>query len=200
VAGQGRQSISYNIHSLNDIYRDLHNMVDPNAHLPVVAGAFLRVATMPNGYIIPDGDTFGPEDRSLSYRVLHHDQGANIGYAEPEPADVPFYELVPLKHLAHGFVAPEHVPEANVFPDRAFPAAVMPEDQHAKMALANEWGEKRKLAEGIGGRFEVRQARADNAPPPSPPQSVIAPTPSQPGLPSVSGRGLRAQMFGRKGL
>ncbi|WP_372052677.1 ribosome-inactivating family protein (plasmid) [Tistrella mobilis] len=45
VAGQGRQSISYNIHSLNDIYRDLHNMVDPNAHLPVVAGAFLRVAT-----------------------------------------------------------------------------------------------------------------------------------------------------------
>jgi hypothetical protein len=178
-------------------------IIQPNV-LPWAANletifAFLRVATMPNGYVIPDGDTFGPEDRTLSYRVLHHDAGANIGYAEPEPADVPFYELVPLKHLAHGFVAPGHVPDANVFADRAFPAAVMPEDQDAKMALANEWAEKRKLAEGIGGQFEVRQAGEDKAPSPPPPP-VIAPTPTQPGLPSVSGRGLRAQMFGRKGL
>lgn len=183
-------------------------IVQPNV-LPWAANletifAFLRVATMPNGYVIPDGDTFGPEDRSLSYRVLHHDQGANIGYAEPEAADVPFYELVPLKHLAHGFIAPEHVPDANVFEDRAFPAAIMPEDHDAKMALANEWAEKRKLAEGIGGQFEVRQRREDETPspppPPPPPRPVIAPTPSQPGLPSVSGRGLRAQTFGRKGL
>ncbi len=164
--------------------------------------AFLKVATMSGGYIIPDGDTFGPEDRSLSYRVLHHDAGANIGYAEPERADVPFYELVPLKHVAHGFVAEEHVPDSNAFDDRAFPQAIMPEDQDAKMALANEWAEKRKLAEGIGGRFEVRAKGEDASqpPPPNPPKPVIAPTPSQPGLPSLTGRGLRAQVFGRKGL
>lgn len=163
--------------------------------------AFLKVATVPGGYIIPDGDTFGPEDRSLSYRVIHHEAGTNIGYAEPEAADVPFYELVPLKHVAHGFVAEGHVPDANAFDDRAFPATMMPEDQDAKMALANEWAEKRKLAEGIGGRFEVRAKGEDgNLPSPTPPTPVIAPTPSQPGLPSLSGRGLRAQVFGRKGL
>lgn len=164
--------------------------------------AFLNVATMPGGYIIPDGDTFGPEDRSLSYRVIHHDAGANIGYAEPEAADLPLYELVPLKHLAHGFVANEHVPDTNAFDDRAFPATIMPEDQDAKMALANEWAEKRKLAEGIGGRFEVRARTEDvSAPsPPTPPTPVIVPTPSSPGLPSLSGRGLRAQVFGRKGI
>lgn len=166
--------------------------------------AFMRVATMANGYVIPDGDTFGPEDRSQSYRVLHHDKGANVGYAEPEPADVPFYELVPLKHVEFGFLAEEHVPDNNKFDDRAFPADVMPEDQDAKMELANEWAEKRKLAEGIGGRFEVR-ARGENGsappqPPAPPPAPVIAPTPSQPGLPSLSGRGLRSQVFGRKGL
>lgn len=162
--------------------------------------AFLRVATMPNGYVIPDGDTFGPEDRSLSYRVLHHDAGADIGYAEPEPADMPIYELVPLKHVAHNFVAEDHVPDANAFNDRAFPPAIMPADQDAKMALANEWGEKRKLAEGIGGRFEVR-TRGDAPPPqPAPPAPVIAPSPGQPGLPSLSGRGLRGRVFGRKGL
>ena len=179
-------------------------IIQPNV-LPWAANfetifAFLRLATMPNGYVIPDGDTFGPEDRSLSYRVLHHDQGADIG--DGEPCDIPFYELVPLKHLAHSYVAPDHVPDANVFDDRAFPAAIMPEDQDARMALANEWAEKRKLAEGVGGTFEVRQRREDDspAPPPPSPPPVIAPSPSRPGLPSASGRGLRAQVFGRKGL
>jgi hypothetical protein len=165
--------------------------------------AFLRVATMANGYVIPDGDTFGPEDRSLSYRVIHHDVGSDIGYLEPEPADVPMYELVPLKHLAHNFVAPEHVPDANAFNDRAFPAQIMPEDQDDKAALANEWAAKRKLAEGIGGRFEVRAVGAEGEapPPPSPapaPVAVVAPTASLPGAPSLSGRGLRAKVFGRK--
>lgn len=181
-------------------------IVQPNV-LPWAANletifAFLRVATMPNGYVIPDGDTFGPEDRSLSYRVLHHDAGANIGYAEPEPADVPFYELVPLKHVEYGFVAPEHVPDAHAFDDRAFPVDIMPEGQDERMALANEWFEKRKLAEGIGGRFEVRKMGEEDAPsapePPPPPARVITPTPSQPGLPGLTGRGLRSRVFGRK--
>jgi hypothetical protein len=159
--------------------------------------AFLRVATMPGGYVIPDGDTFGPEDRSQSYRVRYHDAGDDIGYASPEPADLPFYELVPLKHVEHGYLAPEHVPDDRVFDDRAFPLDIMPADQEAKMALANEWFEKRKLAEGIGGRFEVRHRDAPGAPPPlpSPP-----PAPAEPGLTGVSGRGVRARVFGRKGL
>jgi hypothetical protein len=164
--------------------------------------AFLRVATMANGYVIPDGDTFGPEDRSLSYRVLHHDVGSDIGYLEREPADVPIYELVPMKHVAHGFIAPEHVPDENTINDRAFPAAIMPDDQDEKAALANDWAEKRKLAEGIGGRLEVRAfGIEDGAPPPPPappPVSVVTPTPSLPGAPSLSGRGLRAKVFGRK--
>jgi hypothetical protein len=151
--------------------------------------AFLKIATMPNGYVIPHGDTFGPEDRSLSYRVLHHDAGADIGNGDP--LDVPFYELVPMKHVAHSFVAPDHVPEANVIDDRAFPAAVMPADQETKMALANEWADKRRLAEGIGGHFEVRKeglTQLTTPPPPPPP----APRPPL--------RGPGARVFGRKGL
>lgn len=161
--------------------------------------AFLRVATMKGGYIIPDGDSFGPEDRSLSYKVRHHEKGADIGYAEPEPADVPFYELVPLKHVAHGFVAPGHVPDAHAFNDRAFPAAIMPSDQEARMTLANEWADKRRMAEGIGGRLEVRKVGEAAPVPPSPPP-VIAPRAGHPGLPTVSGPGLRGRVFGRKGL
>ena len=137
--------------------------------------------------------------------MIHHDAGANIGYAEPEAADMPMYELVPLKHLAHGFVAPDHVPDANVFDDRAYPATIMPAGQDTKMALANEWAEKRSLAEGIGGSFEVRAVGETGAAPPPPepaprPEQVATPTPRQPGMPGLSGRGLRSRVFGRKGL
>ena len=138
--------------------------------------AFLRVATADKGYVIPHGDTFGPEDRSLSCRVLHRDA---------EEGDVPIFELVPLMHRESGFVAEDYVPHDRVIDDRGPPAALMPEDPEAKMELVNEWREKRRLAEGIGGRFEVR-ARDAGAPPPT------GPTPSVPGF------GNRP-VFGRKG-
>lgn len=163
--------------------------------------AFLRIATAPGGYVIPDGDTFGPEDRSLSYRVIHHETGAIIGAHDPQATDMPLYELEPLKHLAHRFVSPDHVPDARVIEPLAFPPALMPADEEEKMALANEWAQKRKLAEGIGGRFEVRHPDAPETqptpPPPSPP-APPQPQPSRPGRATVSGRGLRAQVFGRK--
>lgn len=128
---------------------------------------FLRVATIENGYIIPDGDTFGPEDRSLSYRVLHR---------EAEPGDVPVCELRPLLFREYGFVADDYVPLGGVINDRAPPLALMPEDDEDKMELVNEWREKRALAEGIGGRFEVR-ARDPGAggPPPARPGGLPAP-------------------------
>ena len=145
-------------------------LVEPNV-LPWAANyetilAFLRLATVENGYIIPHGDTFGPEDGSLSYRVLHR---------EAEPDDVPLYEPVPLMHRAYDFVAQDYVPRDRVIDDRAPPLALMPEDDEAKMELVNGWREKRALAERIGGRFEVRSigARPGAPPPPGPGQRPV---------------------------
>lgn len=139
--------------------------------------AFLKVATTKNGYVIPDGDTFGPEDRSLSYRVTH---------LEAEEGDVPLFELVPLLHREHGFVAQDYVPPERVFDDRMPPVDLMPEDVEAKMELVNEWREKRALAEGIGGRFEVRSRDVGGRNPPA-----------RPGGPPAGGFGNRP-VFGRK--
>lgn len=86
------------------------------------------------------------------------------------------------------------MPDDRVIEPGAFPLDIMPAGQDEKMALANEWFQKRKLAEGIGGRFEVRHPDAP-AVPPTPP-----PAPAEPGLTGVSGRGVRARVFGRKGL
>jgi hypothetical protein len=142
--------------------------VDPGA-LPWTAHfetilAFLKVATTDNGYVIPHGDTFGPEDRSASYRVLH---------CEPEAEGaVPLYQLIPLMRRDHGFQSADYVPPERVFDDSMPPADLMPDDDEAKAALANEWREKRGLAEGIGGRFEVR-AKGPAPTGPQPPRPVF---------------------------
>lgn len=155
-------------------------LIEPNV-LPWAANfetvlAFLRVATIDNGYVIPDGDTFGPEDGSLSYRVLHRTAAEG---------DVPLCELVPLLHREHGFVADDYVPRDRTIDDRVPPASLMPESEDARAELTAEWREKRAMAEGIGGRFEVR-ARGEGPIPPSPrPPS---------GPPGFGGR----PVFGRK--
>lgn len=164
--------------------------------------AFLRVATAENGYVIPDGDTFGPEDHSTSTRVTYRDAGETEGDVSEEEGGVALYVLKPLKHTEHDFLDESHVPETNVIDDKTLSGVTMPEDQDEKAETVNRWRESRKLAEGLGGRFEVR-AKGENgeAPPPPPPPApkMVEPTPSNPGLPSVSGRGLRAKVFGRKG-
>ena len=121
---------------------------------------FLRIATIENGYVIPDGDTFGPEDASQSYRVL---------YRDAEPDDVPLFELVPLLFREYDFRADDYVPRDKVFNDQAPPSAIMPADAETRMDLVNEWREKRKLAEGVGGTFEVRARGPGGSPGPTGP-------------------------------
>jgi hypothetical protein len=141
---------------------------------------FIRVAMVPGGYVIPDGDCFGPEDRSLSYRVLHRPAADD---------EVPLCELVPLLHRKFDFVSDEYVPPERVFDDRAPPSDLMPESQDEKMVLANEWREKRALAEGIGGRFEVRARGQQPGSPTNPPAGSLP----------TGGPGLGARpIFGRK--
>ena len=157
------------------------SVIDWGANFETIL-AFLRLATHDKGYIIPHGDTFGPEDGSLSYRVIHRD--ATEG-------DVPLYELVPLMHRAQGFQSPDYVPRDRAFDDRNPPTDLMPPEQEAQQELTDEWREKRALAEGAGGRFEVR-ARGGDAPPPAPPSPPLPP-------PGPATRSLfRQKMFGRK--
>ncbi|MBA3940425.1 MAG: hypothetical protein C0520_04355 [Sphingopyxis sp.] len=123
--------------------------------------AFLRVATIPNGYIIPDTDTFGPEDGSLSYRVRHLPATGD---------DVTLYELEPLMYREYDFQSETYVPRERAFDDRNMPADLTPEVASEKQELLDEWGAKRAMAEGIGGRFEVRarNPQPGASPPPQP--------------------------------
>lgn len=109
--------------------------------------AFLRVATTTNGYVIPDGDSFGPDDHSESYRVRHR---------PAVDGDVALYEIEPLLHREYGFQSPSYVPRERIFDDRSAPADLVPPGADERRALLGEWRTKRAMAEGIGGSFEVR--------------------------------------------
>ncbi len=116
--------------------------------------AFIKVATAPNGYIVPYGDTFGPPDHSESYRVHH---------LPAEDGDVPIIELEPLLHRASGFQSPHYVPRDRTFDDRNIPPDVQPEDRAAQDAQRAELRGKRRQAELAGNTFEVRATRPRDA-------------------------------------
>jgi hypothetical protein len=110
---------------------------------------FLRVALAKGGYIIPDIDTFGDEDNTQSYRVRH--MPAQEGLAA-------FYELEPLLHKEHGYQSPTYVvPSDTRFDDRNMPKDLLPNDASDRAQVLEELRSKRALAEGIGGRFDVRR-------------------------------------------
>jgi len=182
---------------------------------------FCRIATMENGYVIPDGDTFGHEGDELGaensaggevWRVHHRDSAWAADQAGADDP-VPLYELVPLRHDACEFVSEDYINQASVTRSRGCEvqdeAKLDPASQ--PFDAATMIAEKRRMAAAIGGRVEV-PAFADPdtfeaVTSPDEPDKLAGkkivpigpPTPTRPGEASVSGRGLRARVFGRKG-
>jgi hypothetical protein len=122
--------------------------------------AFLKVATVPDGYVIPDGDLLENEDYSEAYRIHHR---------SADEGDVPLYEFEPMLHQASGFRSPAYVSRESRFDDRNIPANVMPEDRAGQDAMRAELRGKRRQAELVGNHFEVRVKSPDgDGRPPAP--------------------------------
>jgi hypothetical protein len=113
--------------------------------------AFIALAILKNGYIIPDGDTFGDDSYSFSYRVHHT--------AEPllnAGTQIPCYELEPLLNREHGFQSPGYVPRDIIIDtDKPRPEYVQLKGRAGREVVA-EWRAKRRMAERAGGSLEVR--------------------------------------------
>ncbi|MEM7689206.1 MAG: hypothetical protein AAF291_09300 [Pseudomonadota bacterium] len=188
--------------------------------------AFLTIATMEDGYIIPDDDIFGPEDGSEKWRVRHRAIGETPGDVSAEEGGTPLYELIPLRHDEGGFLDPDYAKNAQVICEAG--GAIMgdysAEELYGEQAPAI--ADARAMVEGVGGSLMVTalderpQERGDGEEPLSPgptpfgsgpdpippapsgtaPAVPQAPQPqiSQPGETSVTGAGLRARLFGTK--
>jgi hypothetical protein len=117
---------------------------------------FLKIATIKNGYVVPDGDTFGDEDRSLSCRVRHIPEGANSG-----GLDGPLYRLEVLFSRKHGFVSSDYVAPARTFDDRTVPADILSDLGRERFPVVEDMRAKRQMVERLGGHLEV----SETAPP-----------------------------------
>ena len=105
---------------------------------------FLNVATSPNGYIIPHGDTFGDEDGIMSMSVSHIE--ANTQAAES--AD-PHYQLRVIKNTKHNYFANDYVDA--------------PYDQYSPELMEQKYGlNSDEDSKTLSGLNEAKAA-ADNA-------------------------------------
>ena len=116
---------------------------------------FIALAMHKDGYVIPDGDTFGDESHSFCYRVHHT--------AEPflnAGKQIPCYELEPLLNREHKFQSPGYVTRDRLVNiDAPQPEYLQLKGRAGKDVVA-EWKAKRRMAERVGGSFEVK-ARVD---------------------------------------
>jgi hypothetical protein len=112
---------------------------------------FIALAVDKNGYVIPDGDTFGDASHSFSYRVHYT--------AEPflnAGKQIPCYELEPLFNKQHRFQSPTFVTRDKIVNiDAPQPEYVQLKGRAGQEVVA-EWKAKRQMAERAGGSFEVK--------------------------------------------
>jgi hypothetical protein len=112
---------------------------------------FITVAIHKDGYVIPDGDTFGDDSDSYCYRVHHT--------AEPlfnAGAEIPCYELEPLLNKQHGFQSPGYVTRDRIIDIDAPQLESVQLNGRAGREVVAEWRAKRQMAERVGGRLVVK--------------------------------------------
>lgn len=138
--------------------REVHVVANPLPWLESLGLilTFLSVATMKNGYVVPDGDTFGDDDHSLSCRVRHISAGAKSG-----DLDGPLYRLELLFSRKHGFASTGYVAPARTFDDRTVPADILSDLGRERSPVVEDMRTKRQMVERVGGHLEV----SETAPP-----------------------------------
>lgn len=143
------------------IGREIHVEAAPVPWTELYAGAlsFIKIAIEKNGYIIPDGDIFGVEGDSVSFRVRHVGANAEQGLSD-------HYQLTLRYSREHGYTMPDAkrrltVPGGVDGVERLIGTAT-PEAR----AQLRRMRESAALAEGIGGRLVV--TRPADEPPQAP--------------------------------
>ncbi len=114
---------------------------------------FIALAMHKDGYVIPDGDTFGDESHTFSYRVHHT--------AEPllnAGKQIPCYELEPLLNKQHKFQSPGYVTRDRIVDIDAPQPEYVELKGRAGQDVVAAWKAKRQMAERVGGSFEVKAA------------------------------------------
>ncbi len=111
---------------------------------------FMRMALMPNGYVVPDGDTLGPESNEFSYLVRHLNADEHpLGMREP------VYALTAKYAEKHGFTTMEHETRTPVRGGMREVAHEIEPDRTARQDLISDWEKRERAANAIGGGLKL---------------------------------------------
>ncbi len=151
----GQQQIEIKTHGVSHFLgREVHVLPTflPWPEVMEAIFTFLTLATTESGYIIPDGDTFGPDDNTSCYRVRHIREGEKSGNFTG-----PLYQLELLQSSKHGYASPDYIQPSRIIDDSSpLPTDVQNTLGENGSSIVKEWRAKRQLAEGAGNRLQVR--------------------------------------------
>ncbi len=107
--------------------------------------AFIRLAIMPNGYIIPDKDTFAPEGADFAYRVNHLS-----GNESPLPDGSPCYQLTLLFSTSHNYISPDYRPRELIPGGIGKASTMLDRDDASDQKRVTQWQQSEQQAEKTG--------------------------------------------------
>lgn len=134
------------------IGREIHIEPAPIPWLDLhqAAVSFIRLAILPNGYIIPDGDTFGIDTNEFSYRVNHLNSEDT-----DSPNGQPSYRLSLLFHEKYDYKAPDFPKRELVEGGIEEAAATLDEGNPDAQQTIAGWQERERMASEAGGAFQL---------------------------------------------
>lgn len=155
----------YTIGAAEYVGREIHTDFAPIPWVDVYQSitAFVGLATMPNGYIIPDGHTFGIETQEFSWRVTHLD-GTNQETVNGKP----YFNLKLLYHRKHGYTAPDFTGRELLKGGIREAADQFSGPDDARREAIDEWTRSEDMARKAGGQFEIYRTNDPAEPPPDP--------------------------------
>jgi hypothetical protein len=127
--------------------------------------AFIRLGIMPNGYIIPDKDSFGIEGGEFSYLVRHLD-----GVNQPTIMGEPLYELKLQFHKKYNYVAPDFNRGELIKGGPQAAAQMINANPSERQEAIAEWENKERMIKKAGGtglNIFKKPGPDNSAPPPS---------------------------------
>ena len=134
------------------IGREIHVVPAPVPWVDLyeTALAFIRVAIMPNGYVIPDDDTFADETGEFSYRVRHLEGAETVS-----PDGAPCYQLSLMFSKEHNYTAPDHQPRELVPGGISEATSMLEAEGQESDAQVTDWQEKQRMAKAAGGDVQI---------------------------------------------
>jgi hypothetical protein len=154
----------YTIGAADYIGREIHTDPAPVPWVDIYQciTAFVRLATMPKGYIIPDGHRFGIETDEFSWMVTHLD-----GQNQKTVNGKPYFNLRLLYHRTHGYTAPDHTGRELVEGGIREASAMLDGSEQDRRERIADWERYQTMARGAGGDFKIYKWNdpQDNAPP-----------------------------------